>query len=161
LNFEQENFQLFGMNCFLRALNPEQALNCFRNAVMTIPVSLPQQILRLVHSKISCDQIVNLGNNLSYFISANAKASFEYINELLWWSIENYKFILFGEVRGTGKSDAEEFHEAMNTLNMGEGDIKSILWVISINLYFGNKKLKKHVSNQKMDSMLYDKFSSQ
>ena len=69
------------------------------------------------------------------------------------------QIFFFGEVRGTGKSDAEEFHEAMNTLNMGKGDIKSILRVISINLYFGNKKFKKHVSNQKMDSMLYDKFS--
>ena len=52
------------------------------------------------------------------------------------------------------ESDAGEFHEAMNTLNMGEGDIKSILQVIFIDLYFRNKKFKKHVSNQKMDSML-------
>ena len=38
------------------------------------------------------------------------------------------------------ESDAGEFHEAMNTLNMGDGDIKSTLRVISINLHFRNKK---------------------
>ena len=52
------------------------------------------------------------------------------------------------------ESDAGEFHEAMNTLNMGNGDIKSTLRVISINLHFRNKKFKKHESNQKMYSML-------
>ena len=52
------------------------------------------------------------------------------------------------------ESDAGEFHEAMNTLNMGDGDIKSTLRVISINLHFRNKKFKKHESNQKMYSML-------
>ena len=115
---------------------------------------IAKQILRLIHLKSPRDQIVNLGNKFTYFLSANANATFEYICELFLWSIGNHKLFLFGEVRGAGNSDADEFHEAMNTSNMTEGDIKSTLRIISISLYFRNKKFKKHGSDQKMDSML-------
>jgi myosin heavy subunit len=40
-------------------------------------------------------------------------ASLEYRNELLLESIGNYKFLSFGQVSVTGKSDAEEFHETL------------------------------------------------